>query len=275
MLFGLSNFFMSAALPTHLKVFCVILGAALGYSRRYFWGRWVISLTILLLLLIAFLTTGQLLAVPLETRFPPPPPEFTPPDGIIVLGGYAGENASDLHGHVTFDYVAERLTAPIELKRRFPKARLVFTGGTRRFVFTGAAGTSRGSYYPESESEMVRSFWQGVGLDEGDVLYEGKSRNTYENAVFTRDLVKPKAGERWLLVTSAIHMPRAVGVFRRAGFSIIAYPVDYRTNVKISTRYVPGKPSKGFELAKAAAHEWVGLLVYRLTGKSSALLPAP
>ena len=82
----------------------------------------------------------------------------------------------------------------------------------------------------------MRRFWRAVGLDQGDVVYEDRSRNTFENALFTRDLVKPKEGERWLLVTSAMHMPRAVGVFRKVGFPVIAYPVDFRTNGDVLAR---------------------------------------
>jgi DUF218 domain len=68
-----------------------------------------------------------------------------------------------------------------------------------------------------------------VWLSRDRIIVERKSRNTTENAAFTKQLVMPKPGERWLLVTSAMHMPRAVGVFRKAGFAVDAYPVGYQT----------------------------------------------
>ena len=114
-----------------------------------------------------------------------------------------------------------------------------------------------------------------MGLDQGDVVYEDRSRNTFENALFTRDLVKPKEGERWLLVTSAMHMPRAVGVFRKVGFPVIAYPVDFRTNGEFWRAGVPGDTGSAVSMVENAMHEWLGLIAYRLTGKTDALFPAP
>ncbi|MBL8587034.1 MAG: YdcF family protein, partial [Methylobacteriaceae bacterium] len=105
-------------------------------------------------------------------------------------------------------------------------------------------------------------------------LYEDRSRNTQENADFVRDLVRPKPGERWLLVTSAHHMPRAVGVFRKAGFDVVAAPVDFRTPT--ARRLVVVREwAAGLALLDLAAHEWIGLIAYRLTGRTDALLPAP
>jgi uncharacterized SAM-binding protein YcdF (DUF218 family) len=264
MFFILSKIFEFIASPTHVGLFGAGLGAALCYTRYFRWGRRLAGASAALLLLMAFGPIGHFLAVPLETRFPAPPNDLEPPDGIIVLGGSVDENLSGLRGRVTLADAAERLTAPIELKRRFPKARLVFTGGS---------ASLRGSAY--TEAGTVSGFWRDVGLDQGDVLYEDKSRNTYENAVFTRDLVKPKEGERWLLVTSAMHVPRSVGIFRHAGFPVIPYPVDYRTNGEMRRWGVPRHASKALGLVEFATHEWVGLLAYRLTGKSDALFPAP
>ncbi|MBG0791940.1 YdcF family protein [Methylocystis sp. H62] len=245
------------ASPTVLLLFIGALGAALTFTRNYSrWGRWIASATFLLLALAAFGPLGHLLAAPLESRFPPPPDDMILPDGIIVLGGAAGENQSGLRGHLTFNESAERLTMPIELKRQFPNARLVFTSHAR-------------------ETMQVRDFWKRVGLDQGDVLYEENSNDTYENAVFTKDLVKPKPGERWLLVTSATHMPRSVGVFRHIGFPVIAYPVDYRTSREAGKWHRPASPSKGLGLVETAAHEWIGLIAYRLSGKTDTLVPSP
>lgn len=104
------------------------------------------------------------------------------------------------------------------LARRYPQARLVFTGGSGNL----------GGGSP-SESEIVGRYADPMGLPRTRLILEDRSRNTRENAAFTADMVKPKPGERWLLVTSAWHMPRAIGCFRQAGFAVIAYPVDYRT----------------------------------------------
>ena len=101
----------------------------------------------------------------------------------------------------------------------------------------------------------------GDDIDPARVILESASRTTWENAVFARDLVKPKPGERWLLVTSAMHMPRAMGAFRKAGFEVEPWPVeDLPENLLV------------YNMVR---HEWLGLLGYAVRGRSSALFPGP
>jgi uncharacterized SAM-binding protein YcdF (DUF218 family) len=156
------------------------------------------------------------------------------------------------------------LMAPVSLLRLYPHARLVFTGGS---------GSLRPG--PFKESDKVRSFWRDAIVDRGQVLYEEASRNTHENATFTRDLVKPKAGEKWLLVTSAAHMPRSVGLFRKAGFDVIAYPVAFKSTGMDGQWYVPRTAGAALGNIESAVHEYVGLWVYYQTGRLDQLFPAP
>lgn len=102
---------------------------------------------------------------------------------------------------------------------------------------------------------------------------ERRSRNTYENAVFTKALVAPKPGERWLLVTSAYHMPRSVGLFRRAGFLVEPYPVDWRIGERVFA--FENVSADGLFRTDIAVREWLGLLAYRLSGRTGELLPGP
>ena len=250
--------------PSHFAIFLGAVGAVLLYTRWRGLGRAFATFGSFALLLMAFGPLGHWLAAPLEARFPPPADDMSAPDGIIVLGGSADELLSaDLDRPVIAE-AAERLTAPIALKRKYPNARLVFTGGSAAFR------TARWS-----EADTVRRLWRDFGIDQGAVIYEDRSRNTYENAVMTRDVVAAKPGERWLLVTSAIHMPRSMGIFRKAGFDVIAFPVDYRTNMRLPAFPMPRFAPKAISLVDFAAHEWTGLVVYWLTGKSNALFPAP
>lgn len=250
--------------PAHFVIFIGVIGAALLYTRWRGWGRALATFSAFALLLMAFGPLGDLLIAPLEARFPPPPTDMPAPDGIIVLGGSVDEQLSAERGRPALVDAAERLTAPIALKRKYPNARLVFTGGSAAL---------RGSSH--SEAEAAKRFWRDVGLDNDDILYEDRSRNTYENAAFTRELVEPKPGERWLLVTSASHMPRSIGAFRQADFPVIAYPVDYRTNGEIGRLKFPRSATKALGLVESAAHEWAGLVAYWMTGKTDALFPAP
>jgi len=263
--FIVSKLFEFVGQPSRAAFILTALGLALSYyGPRARTGRRlaIFGATVLALILIGPL--GHFLAAPLETRFPALPDDMAEPDGVIVLGGSVEESLSEKRGRITFTEAAERLTAPIGLLRRFPQARLVFSGGSAEL--SGAKAT---------EAEIVKRFWREIGLDQGQVLYEDRSRNTYENALFTRDLVQPKPGERWLLITSAMHMPRSVGIFRQVGFPVTPYPVDYRTDGRLWSLGLVKFSGQGVSTADLAAHEWLGLLVYRLTGRSSALFPAP
>ncbi len=186
MFFIVSKIFEFVASPTHAAIFATTLGALLLFTRRARGGRILVVLGVAGLLLVGFSPLAHMMAVPLEARFPPPPADMPAPDGVIVLGGSVDENLSGVRGRVTLSDAAERLTAPIALKRQYPNLRIVFTGGTANL---------RGSRY--TEAGTVKQFWTEIGLDQGDILYEDKSRNTFENAVFTRDLLQPKPGERW------------------------------------------------------------------------------
>jgi uncharacterized SAM-binding protein YcdF (DUF218 family) len=263
MFFYLSKLLEFIGTPVNFSLFVGALGAALLFTRRARAGSLLCAGALLVLLLLGFSPLATLLAIPLEARFPAPPANAPAPTGIIVLGGAVSEEVSVARHSVALSDAAERVVAPILLKRLYPSARLVFTGG---------AGTVLGSNH--TESEAVAQFWREAGVDPGDVVYEDRSRNTHENAVFTRDLVKPQPGERWLLVTSAMHMPRSIGIFRKAGFPVVAYPVDYRTSGD-PLKSLSRSAATNFSVAEAALHEWAGLLVYWLTGRSDALFPAP
>jgi uncharacterized SAM-binding protein YcdF (DUF218 family) len=264
MFFIVSKIFEYVGSPSHLALTILALGVGLAYTRYFKAGRRLTILAAALLLLMGFGPVGHMLAVPLEMRFAARADDIDPPDGIIVLGGSVDAELSAQYGRGGFSQAAERVIAPIELLRRYPKARLVFTGGS---------ASLRASTL--TEAWAVRRFWRSVGLDQGDVVYEERSRNTFENALFTRDLVKPREGERWLLVTSALHMPRAVGVFRKVGFPVIAYPVDFRTNGEFWRAGAPGDTGSAIATVENAMHEWLGLVAYRVTGKTDALFPAP
>ena len=166
---------------------------------------------------LTLLPVGQLTLRPLEERFPQPdlPARI---DGIILLGGSVHTEMTADRGQPVLNSAAERITEFVALARRYPEARLVFTGGSG-FVFAGDL----------READVIRDVLDGLGFDISRIAFERELRNTYENAVFSRPLVNPEPGETWLLITSAAHMPRSVGIFRRAGWPVLAYPVDYRS----------------------------------------------
>jgi uncharacterized SAM-binding protein YcdF (DUF218 family) len=211
-----------------------------------------------------FLPLGVLLLAPLEDRFPRPDLAGLEPAGIIVLGGAVDEEIGLARGETHLVGGAERLTAAVALSRQFPGVRLVYSGQSGALLGTTA-----------SEAEFARRLWLSLGVDADRIVIENRSRNTYENAQFTRDLLQPRAGQRFILVTSAYHMPRSVGLFREAGFDVVPYPVDHRTKATLADLLPMRQASEGLVVFDTAVREWIGLAAYRLTGKIDTLLPGP
>ncbi len=220
---------------------------------------------ILILLAAATLPLGMLLIAPLENRFPLPPPDLPPPEGIIVLGGAINDHASAARQETIFDEGGERLTEAVVLAKRYPQARLVYTSGSSSF--TGATST---------EALQARKFMSQMGIAPERVMIEDKSRNTDENARFTAAIVHPEPSQRWMVVTSAFHMPRAMGLFEKAGFHPVAYPVAFRTLGRwrddLTLSFEPVRNLRIFELA---LHEWIGLVAYWASGRIDHLFPGP
>jgi len=184
-------------------------------------------------------------------------------DGIIVAGGILDPKQSKLRGQPALGGAVERLTAMVRLAHRYPQAKLIFSGG---------AGDPA---HPElREAHYIAPFLKDMGLDPARVIFEDKARNTAENARITRQLAKPKAGESWLLVTSAFHMPRAMGTFRQAGWDIQAYPVDFSTPPEFVWKLFFNY-SAGIMSLSHISHEMVGLMAYKLTGRSRSFFPGP
>jgi uncharacterized SAM-binding protein YcdF (DUF218 family) len=207
---------------------------------------------------------GNALMLPLEERFPPWDASHGAPDGVIVLGGVIAEDVSAARGAVALNESAERVTVAAELARRYPKLRIIFSGGTNALLFDKGA-----------EAGFAVRQLEDLGVARERIVAEEQSRNTVENAVFSRLIANPQPGQRWLLLTSAFHMPRAIAVFRAAGFPVEAYPVDWRTTGPMDLVRPYPSVSEGLRRTDVAVREWIGLLLYRLTGKTAELFPGP
>ena len=123
------------------------------------------------------------------------------------------------------------------------------------------------------EAPLAVKEFEALGVAHDRITAEEQSRNTIENAVFSRLIAQPKPGERWLLVTSAFHMPRAIAAFRAAGFPVEAYPVDWRTRGPIDATEPFMSMVDGLRMTDFAVHEWMGLLVYRLDRPNRGIVP--
>jgi uncharacterized SAM-binding protein YcdF (DUF218 family) len=262
MFFYSSKILWFMASPANLAAGLSILGAALLLTRWWRISRAVALIGAAVLALLGFSALPRAILRPLEDRFPIAAGDRGHVDGVIVLGGAMDTN----RGQIVLNDAAARMTAAAELARAHPEAKLVFSGGNAG-VFDRSGPT---------EAQAAETMFRAIDLPAERLVLEDRSRNTHENALFTRDLVQPKPGERWILVTSAWHMPRAMGCFRAVGWDLMAYPVDFRTEGHSSDYWRPfGSLAEALHLADLGIKEWIGLIAYRLAGYTAELLPTP
>jgi uncharacterized SAM-binding protein YcdF (DUF218 family) len=262
--FVLSKTIGYLVMPSNLLMAIGLIGLVLLFTRFRRLASWLIVTSLVLIAVFGYSPLGRILLLPLEERFPPWDASRGAPDGIVVLGGAISPDISVARGVIALNGAAERVTVTAELAHRYPNARIIFTGGTSSLDPTATL-----------EAPLAVKEFEALGVAHERITAEEQSRNTVENAVFSRLLADPKPGERWLLVTSASHMPRAIAAFRAAGFAVEAYPVNWHTRgsddaLELFTSFVGG-----LAMTDYAVHEWMGLVVYRLTGKTSELFPAP
>jgi uncharacterized SAM-binding protein YcdF (DUF218 family) len=261
MAFILSKILWIVVAPGNLLLILIVAGLiALCLGRRRL-GLVLATVGALGLCASAVLPVGEWLMMPLEDRIAAPSPMPPRVDGIIVLGGGVDETISAARSHPTVNHAADRLVSTAMLARKYPMARIVVDGGSSSLIPGGP-----------TEAAAMAAFLIQEGVDAERITRESRSRNTYENAAFAVAEVKPQPGETWLLVTSAWHMPRALGCFRSVGWRVMPYPVDYKTTGRFWTR---NEIQLGPQilLANLAVKEWIGLVVYRLMGRTDALIP--
>lgn len=263
MFFVLSKSVAFLFLPSNFLIALGLAGVLLMATRWQRTGVRMACASLVLLAIVGFLPIGDLLARPLENRFPPWDAGRGVPHGIVVLGGTISSGLSRDYGEPVIVSDGARIVAMLKLARTYPDARIVYSGGDASLW---------GNRTPEAG--YVSPLLDGFGVARERVTLESRSRNTAENAVRTEDLIKPKPGERWLLVTSAQHMPRAVGCFRKAGFPVEAYPVGWHVEKQAALPDLKGF-SERLSRLDSAAFEWFGLLAYWITGKTSEFMPSP
>jgi uncharacterized SAM-binding protein YcdF (DUF218 family) len=251
-------------LPTNLLIGLGVAGAALLATRFARLGCRLMVVCLVLLALCGYSPLGNMLLYPLESRFPAWDPAQGAPDGIVILGASIEADLSAAHGTAVVRSSPDRIIAAAALAHRYPNARIVFSGGSANLVSNDAR-----------EADFAGAIFESLGISKSRLIMERRSRNTQENAEFSRALVAPKVGECWLLVTSAFHMPRAMGLFRKAGFEVQPYPVDWRVGGRDDLFAFSSLAGDGLGRTDLAVREWMGLIVYRVTGRIGELLPAP
>jgi uncharacterized SAM-binding protein YcdF (DUF218 family) len=262
--FVLSKTIGMLLVPTNFLIGAGLVGAMLLATRLALLGRKLLAAAFVMLAICAFSPLGNWLLYPLEYRFPPWDASRGTPDGIIVLGGSIDPDVSIAHGVAVVRGAADRVIAAASLARRYPKLRIIFTGGSANLLSNDAR-----------EADYAAEVFEGLGIPRDRLEIERLARNTGENAEFAKALAAPKSGERWLLITSAYHMPRSVGLFRKAGFAVEPYPVDWKVAGRADLLTFHIFSAEGMGSVDIAVHEWLGLAAYGLSGKTSEFFPGP
>lgn len=269
MFFYLAKVLWFVLQPSTLIALLIGYGAILIWTGWARWGRRFVTVGAVLLLIAGLSPLGNALILPLEDRFKRANLDAPPsPTGFIVLGGAEDRLVEAARGAPAVNEAGERILETVVLARKFPEAKIAFSGGDAGIL-----------YKADSEAVGAAGLLADMGVDRDRLILEADSRDTYENAVYLKaelgklGLVGP--GKRWVMITSAYHMPRAMGAFRRAGFDVEPWPVDYRTRGSADLARPFDKVSEGLRRVDVAAREWVGLIAYWLTGRTDSLFPAP
>jgi uncharacterized SAM-binding protein YcdF (DUF218 family) len=249
MFFYFSKLMYWAIQPLTWLAIALGAGAWLLHRNRYKAASWVLNSTFAVTAAVLFLPVAPVLMRSLEQQFSPLDALPATVHGVIVLGGAAYPTLTADHGKPQLGEEAERVTEMVALAKAYPDAKFVYSGNSSRI-----------GGEPIPETEVLRRFLEGQGVVIRNLLLEDKSRNTRENAVYSRELAQPQPGETWLLVTSAYHMPRAYRVFAKAGWNVVPYPVSY------SVRRTFSWDERAVSLLATGIREWIGLAAYKLSG---------
>jgi uncharacterized SAM-binding protein YcdF (DUF218 family) len=254
-MYALTKFVEFFLQPGNALVSFLTAGIALQWSRWPRIGLWMSTVSASLLLAILFLPIGDWLLMPLENAYPRPPwPRHV--DGVLILGGALDPSVYLSRGVPSEDDVEGRFVAAAELLRRYPNARLIFSGGSGAILANEAP-----------EADAARLAIDQLGIDQKRVSYENRSRNTWENIVYSRALARPHKGDVWVLATSASQLPRAMAAARRLDWNLVPWASDYKTVEDESFTFAPDFASH-LETLDIALHEWLGLTGYWLAGRA-------
>lgn len=262
MTFYISKIFWLLAQPLSLSLLLLtagILAGLMGWNRI----RMLSSVTAAaVLFLTLFTSTGAVVLQVLEDRIPRAELPAAGPTCIITLGGGFEAEVVTARGGFEMTQAGDRFVETLRLAMAFPQARILISGGD---------GSLSGAF--EGDAVIGPRFFEAFGVPASRVIRETESRDTFENAGNTQELLKQNHLENCLLVTSAFHMPRSVGLFRKLGLVVLPWPTDYRTAGKASLGLDLTQPSTNAQLMTTALREWIGLAFYHLAGRTDAFLP--
>lgn len=263
-MFVLSKLFWMAVQPLSL-VFLLGLSSLLLMLLR--WRRTALgalAAAMLVLFVTLYTTTGSYLLQGLEARFPRPASDPANIACMIVLGGAFETEVTTARGGIELNQAADRFVEALRLALLYPDAKILVSGGD---------GSLSGAY--EGDAAASVRFFQAFGLSPDRLVMETTSRNTDENAQNSRQILADNGLSDCLLITSAFHMPRSVGLFRKAGLTVTPWPADFRTTGKAAIGFDFTQPTLNAQQMATATREWIGLVAYRFLGRIDTVFPAP
>ncbi|ANH02807.1 YdcF family protein [Shinella sp. HZN7] len=257
-----SKIFWLAAQPLSLALLLLLLGLLAGLFKWHRLRSAASGLAALVLFVTLFTTTGPVLLQVLEDRIPRAELPAGGPGCIIMLGGGVEAEVIAARGGFEMNQAGDRFIETLRLARDFPAARILISGGD---------GSLSGNY--EGDAAVATRFFEAFGVPVDRLIRETESRTTFENVANTKDLLAANGLDRCLLVTSAFHMPRSVGLFSKLGLDVLPWPTDFRTTGRTGLALDFTQPSTNSQLTTTALREWTGLLLYYVAGRTHALFP--
>lgn len=262
MIYYASKVFWLLAQPLSLCLVLLVAGLLAGFLG---WGRIRTGAAVaaaLVLFVTLFTSTGAVLLQVLEDRIARVELAAGGPSCIVMLGGGVEADVIAARGGFEMNQAGDRFVETLRLARAYPSARILVSGGD---------GSFSGSY--EGDAAVATRFFEAFDVPAERLIRETQSRTTFENVVNTKALLEENGLERCLLVTSAFHMPRSVGLFRKAGLEALPWPTDYRTTGTARLGFDFTQPSTNSQLMTTALREWAGLALYHLAGRTHAFFP--
>lgn len=263
-MFVISKLFWNTVQPLSLAFLLGLLAIGFLGFRWLRCAATALAVALLILFVTLYTTLGSVLLQTLEARFPRS--DRDPPNlaCMIVLGGAFETEVTTMRGGIDLNQAADRFVEALRLAIQYPQAKILVSGGD---------GSLSGGY--EGDAAASIRFFNAFGISGDRLIAETTSRNTDENARNSRDLLVSEGLGPCLLITSAFHMPRSVGLFRKAGIDVTPWPVDYRTAGTLSFTFDFTQPTLNSQQMSTALREWVGLAAYRMLGRIDELFPAP
>jgi len=250
-----SKLFWLLVSPDSLLLIWFGAGFSLLWLGNIVWAKWTLGTLFLLMMLVALFPVGEWLLYPLESKYPHNQ-KLENVDGIIMLAGPEDTALTKVWDQVVVGDSIERNLSFMSLARQHPEAKLVFTGGV-------------GSMFQQDfkTADVARRMFKEQGMDISKIIFERQSRNTWENGLFSKELINPQSGENWVLITTAWHMPRSMDIFCKVGWNVNPYPVDFHTQPDSLFRVSWGFAGNLSGLV-TGVKEWIGIVAYKVMGRS-------